>query len=88
MVLQETVTVSDFARTDEQKENEKLSSNGEVIPSPAVRPYQPPAPYPQKVAWAKLFQYKPKFIKFLDMLRRIYADTPLLEALRRTLAYL
>jgi len=55
MVLQETVAVPDSVGTDEQKEKGKLSSNGEVVPPPPVRPYQPPAPYPQKVAWAKLF---------------------------------
>jgi len=58
------------------------------MPVSPVRPYHPPVSYPQTVAWAELFQYESKFTKFLDMLRRIYADTPLLEALRKTLAYL
>ena len=88
MVLQETVTVPDSIRTDEQKEKGKLSSKRGIILPPPVRPYQPPAPYLQRVAWAKLFQYESKFTKFLDMLRRIYTDTPLLEALRKTPAYL
>ena len=88
MVLQETIAVPDSAGTDEQKEKGKLSFNGKIIPPPLVRPYQLPAPYPQMVAWAELLQYKPKFTKFLDMLRRIYADTPLLEALWKIPAYL
>jgi len=49
-VLQETVVVLDSAGTDEQKEEGKLSSNGEVMPPPPVCPYHPPIPYPQKVA--------------------------------------
>jgi len=50
MILQEAVVVPDSARTHEQKEEGKLSSNGKIIPPPPVRPYQPPAPYPQRVA--------------------------------------
>lgn len=88
MLLLETVVVPDSVRTDEEKEKRKLSLNREVIPPPPVRLYQPPAPYPQRVAWPKLFQCKPKFMKFLDMLRRIYADIPFLEALRKTPTYI
>ena len=55
MVLHETVVVPDFAGTDVQKEEGKLSSNGEVMPPSPVRPYHPPVPYPQRVAWTKLF---------------------------------
>jgi len=56
------------------------------MPALPVRPS--PIPYPQRVAWAKLFQYEPKFAEFLDMLRRICADTPVLEVLRKTPTYL
>jgi len=49
MILKETVAVSDSVGTHEQKERGKLSSNEEIIPPPQVRPYQPLAPYPQKM---------------------------------------
>ena len=83
IVLQETVSVPDSARTDEPKEEGSLSSTGMVSPAPLVRPYQPPVPYPQRVAWVKLFQLKPKFARFLKVLKWIYANTPFLEALLR-----
>ena len=66
-----------------------MRCKGEVCyPSPVARPYQPHAPFPQRVAWAKLFQLEPKFARFLDALRRTYADTPLLKSLKKTPAYL
>ena len=89
MVLQETIVVLDSARTDEQREKENLSCKGEIChPCPVAHPYQPPVPFPQRVAWAKLFQLEPKFARFLEALRRIYADTPFLKALKKAPAYL
>jgi len=40
------------------------------------------------LAWAKLFQLEPKFARFLDVLKRIYADTPFLEVLKKAPANL
>jgi len=88
MVLQETVSVPDSTGTYEQNEEESLNSIGKVTPPPPFYPYQSPVPYPQRVAWAKLFQLEPKFVRFLDMLKRIYADTPFLEALKRAPSYI
>ena len=68
MILHETVSVPDSTGTDERKEDESLSSNEKVSPSPPICPYQPPAPFPQR---------------FLNMLSRIYADTPFSEALKK-----
>ena len=65
-----------------------MSSSGKVSSSLPVCPYQPPVPFPQRMAWAKLFKLEPKFVRFLDVLRRIYADTPLLEALKKAPTYL
>jgi len=64
MVLQEIVSVSNSTRTYEQKEEESLSFNGKVSPSLSVRPYQPPLPFPQRVAWAKLSKLESKFTRF------------------------
>jgi len=51
MVLQETVAVPKFIGTSERMEEESLSCKGEVCyPSLVVRPYQPPVPFPQRVA--------------------------------------
>jgi len=89
MVLQEPVAVPEFMRTDEQMEEESLSCKGEVRhPSPVGHPYQPPIPFPQRVGWAKLFHLEPKYARFLEALRRIYADTPLLKALKKAPVYL
>jgi len=40
------------------------------------------------LAWAKLFQLEPKFARFLDLLKRIYAGTPFLEALKNAPAHI
>jgi len=65
-----------------------LSSTGMVSPAPPVPPYQPPVPYHQRIAWVKLFQLEPKFARFLNVLKRIYANTPFLEALLRAPFYI
>ena len=88
MVLQETVLVPDSAGTEEQKEEESLSFSGKVSPSPPVRPYQPRIPFLQRIVWAKLLKLEPKFTRFLDMLKRIYADIPFLETLKRAPVHL
>jgi len=77
MVLQETVAVSDFAGTDKHREKESLSCKGEICyPSKVARSHQPLVSFPQRVAWAKLFQLEPKFARFMDEMRRTYADIP------------
>jgi len=49
--------------------------------------YQPPTPYPQRVAWAKLSTLEPRFVRFLDVVRRIYADAHFLKALKKAPVY-
>ena len=88
MVLQEIISAPESARTAELIEEESLSSTEKVSPPSLVRLYHPPVPYPQRVARAKLFKLKPRFTKFLDVLRRIYVDTPFLDALKKASAYL
>ena len=64
------ISVPDSTGTAEQKEEESLSSIEKVsLPSPIARPYQPPVPYPQRVAWAKLPKLEPQFVHFLNVLR-------------------
>jgi len=46
IVLQETVSVPYSAGTDEQKEEESLSSIRKVHLAPPFHPYQLPVPYP------------------------------------------
>jgi len=88
MVLQETVSIPNSAGTDEQNEEKSLCSIRKVSPAPPFRPYHPLVPYPQRVAWAKLFQLEPKFVRFLDMLKQIYTDTLFLEALKSAPSYI
>jgi len=38
--------------------------------------------------WAQRFKLKPRFVRFLDVLNRIYTDTPFLEAFKKAPAYL
>jgi len=64
-----------------------LSSTGKVSPPLPVLPYQPPVAYPQRVAWAKLSKFEPRFARFVDILRRIYV-VPFMEALKKALVCL
>jgi len=86
IVLQESVLVPDSVGADVQKEEEKLSSIKKVNLITPVYSYQSLVPYPQRLAWAKLFQLEPRFVRFLDVLKWVYADTPFLEALKKVLA--
>ena len=54
----------------------------------SVCPYQPPVPFPQRVAWTKVSKLKPIFARFLNMLRRIYVNAPFLEALKEAPTYM
>ena len=51
--------------------------------APPIHAYRPRVPYPQRLAWTKLLQLELKYARFLDVLRRAYADTPFLEALKK-----
>ena len=73
MVLQETISVPDSVGTEGQQKEEKLSPIEMVSPAPPIPPYQPPVPYPQRLAWTKLLQLEPKYARFLDVLKRVYA---------------
>ena len=89
MVIQEIVAVPESVGTDEQREEESLRYKREVSYPPEIaRPYQPPVPFSQRVACVKLFQLEPKFARFLEVLWRIYDDTPLLKALKKAPSYL
>jgi len=88
MVLHEVVLVSDFAGTQGKKKEENLSPIGDLSPTPPTRTYQPPVPFPQRLAWSKLSQLEPRFTRFLDTLRRIYVSNPFMEALKDTPAHL
>jgi len=57
-------------------------------PTPPIHPYQPRVLYPQRLAWTKLLQLEPKYAKFLDVLRWVYAHTPFLETLKKAPACL
>jgi len=83
IVLQETVSVPDSVGTEEQQNEKGLNSMELMHLAPPLRPYQPPVPYPQRLARAKLFQLEPKYASFLEVLKRVYADTHFLEALRQ-----
>ena len=39
------------------------------------------------MAWAKLSKLKPRLVRFLDVLRQIYADAPFLKALKKAPVY-
>ena len=61
------------------------SLEGRSVQSPSLRPYQPPVPYPQRLAISKL---DPRFVRFLDLLQRIYVDTPFLKAFKESPSHL
>jgi len=88
MVLQETVSVLDSVGIERQQ-NEGTSSPIEMVSlAPYIPPYHSPVPYPQRLAWTKLLQLEPKYARFLDVLKWVYANTPFLEALKKTPDYL
>jgi len=75
-----------FCRIEGRTEEESLSSNGKnSLSPPAVRPYKPHVHYPQRVAWSKLSELGPRFVQFLNILRRMYDNVLFLEALRKHL---
>jgi len=53
-----------------------------------THPYQPPTPYPQRVAWTKLSKLECRYMQFLDIMRRVYTDVPFLDALKKSPTYL
>ena len=87
MVLQEVVPISASAGTERKEKNEGLSPTEETRHQPPARPYQPPVPYPQRLAWSKLHQLEPRFAQFLETLHRIYASRPFLETLKNAPAH-
>jgi len=66
----------------QHKEGQSIPIEMESL-APPIRPYQPRVPYPQRLAWTKLLQLEPKYARFLDVRRRIYADTPFLGTLKK-----
>jgi len=88
MVLPEEVPFPHSGGIGGTKREEKPSSTGETSHSLIARPYQPPVPFPQRLAWTKLSQLEPRFARFLDTLRRIYASNPFLNALKEAPAHL
>ena len=82
MVLQEVVPVSASAGTEGKEKNEGLSPIEETRHQPIDRTYHPRVPFPQRLAWSELVQLEPRFERFLEILRRIYATRPFLEALK------
>ena len=82
MVLQEVVPVSASAGTEGKEKNEGLSPTEATRHQPIDRTYHPRVPFPQRLAWSELVQLEPRFERFLEILRRIYASSPFLEVLK------
>ena len=82
MVLQEVVPVSASAGTEGKEKNEGLSPTEDTRHQPIDRTYHPRVPFPQRLAWSELVQLEPRFERFLEILRRIYASSPFLEVLK------
>ena len=88
MVLQEIVSTP-ISEGAERHQSEGRSTPVEIESTvPLIRLYQPRVPYPQRLVWIKLLQVEPKYARFLEMLRRIYADTPFLKTLKKAPACL
>jgi len=62
MVLKELVPLPDSVGTEGKKREDNLSSAGEPSPPPPARTFQPPVPFPQRLAWSKLSQFEPRFV--------------------------
>ena len=88
MVLPEEVPFPHSGGIGGTKREEKPSSTGETSHSLIARPYQPPVPFPQRLAWTKLSQLEPRFARFLDILCQIYVSNPFLNALKEAHSHL
>ena len=88
MVLQETISAPTPVKTDKHQSERRSTPIEMEDTAPPIRPYQPRVPYPQRLAWTKLLQLEPKYARFLERLRRIYADSPFLETLKKVPACL
>ena len=88
MVLQETISAPISEGAERQQKEGRSIPVGMESPAPPIRPYQPRVPYPQRLVWIKLLRLEPKYARFLDVLRQVYADTPFLEALKKAHACL
>ena len=88
MVLQEAASAPIPVGT-ERHQGEGRSTHSEMEGTvPPIRPYQPRVPYPQRLAWTKLLPLEPKYARFLEKLRQIYADITFLETLKKAPACL
>ncbi|XP_056688773.1 uncharacterized protein [Spinacia oleracea] len=70
---------------DEKDESEKMveEEKKEPIISP-IEPYKPPAPFPQRLAQAKL---EKKYGKFLEVLKKLHINIPFLDAISEMPSY-
>jgi len=88
MVLQEVATIPICVRMSELKKDMVLNQEEEHYSLSLVRPHQRLVTFLKRVAWAKLSNLKPRFVRFLDVLRQIYVKAPFLEALSEAPTYL
>ena len=88
MVLQETTSAPVPERAERQQSEGRSAPVEMKVIAPPVRPYQPRVPYPERLAWTRLLQLEPKYARFLERLRRIYADTLYFEAHKKASACL
>ena len=70
--------------TTETQTLETEETNEQVSKYVPPKPYQPPVPFPQRLAKAKLDK---QFGKFLEVLKKLYINVPFTEALKQMPTY-
>ena len=88
IVLQEIVSAPVSVGAERQQKKGRSIPIEMESPEPSIHPYQPRVSYPQRLVWTNLLQLESKYARFLDVLKRIYADTPFLETLKKAPACL
>jgi len=65
-------------RSESEPQEKRESEKQKELKALTPKPYMPPLPFPQKFVKAKLDS---QFGKFLDMLKKLHVNVPLLDAL-------
>ena len=86
--IQEAAPIPGLKGTDNLngRKSQHLEEKGHQIP--LVCPYQPPVPYSRMVALSKILKLEPRFVKSLEVLRKLYVNVPFLGAIKEAPAYL
>ena len=80
----EVVQEDEWVEVDVQKEPEVQKEKQKKPQAPQIRPYEPPAPYPQRL---KKQEHDQQFTRFLERFKTLHINMPLVECLSQMPKY-